>query len=119
MSAIRDLHSLHPSSELPAAPASDLKNAFKGVFQRALEVGAVSITRNRRREAVLLSADLYDRIIAELAARDPLESLRRDYEARFGAVQSGEAQSAFDDAFGATPEELGAAAVAQARSHSK
>jgi len=109
-----DIHALHPSEELPSSPSSQLKNAFKSVYQQALESGAVSITRNRKREAVLLSAKLYDQIIAELAARDPLETLRKDYEARFASMQTDTAQRAYQNAFDASPEELGKAAVAQA-----
>lgn len=109
-----DIHALHTSEELPTSPASELKNSFKGVFQQALQVGAVSITRNRKREAILLSAELYDQIIAELAARDPLEDLRKDYDARFEVMQAGKAQAAYEDAFDTLPEELGKAAVAHA-----
>lgn len=114
MTTAYDLHALHPSQELPSSPASKLKNAFKPVFQQVLREGAVSITRNRRREAVVMSAELYDQIIAELAARDPLEALRRDYDACFAAMQTGEAREAFKDAFEASSEELGKAAIAQA-----
>ena len=109
-----DIHALPTSEELPASPASDLKNSFKGVFQQALREGAVSITRNRKREAILLSAELYDRIISELAARDPLETLRKDYEDRFAAMQTEKAQAAYEDALGASPEKLGKASVAHA-----
>lgn len=109
-----DIHALIPSQELPSSPASKLKNAFKPVFQQVLKDGAVSITRNRRREAVVMSAELYDQIIAELASRDPLEVLRKDYDARFAAMQSDVAREAYQDAFDASPEELGKAAVAQA-----
>ena len=114
MTRATDIHSLLPSQELPSSPASKLKNAFKSVFQQALQEGAVSITRNRKREAVVLSAELYDRIIAELAARDPLEVLRQDYDARFTAMQTDVAQEAFESAFDASPEALGQAAVDQA-----
>lgn len=116
MSAIHDIHALHPSKELPSSAASELKNAFKGVYQRVLTDGAVSITRNRKREAVVLTAELYDRIIAELAARDPLELLREEYDARFAAMQTAEAKAAYQDAFDASPEKLGQAAVTQASS---
>ncbi len=109
-----DIHTLHTSEELPASPASELKNSFKGVFQQALREGAISITRNRKREAILLSAELYDRIISELAARDPLETLRKNYEVRFAALQTEKAQTAYEDAFGASPEELGNTAVSHA-----
>ena len=114
MPAIHDIHALHPSRELPSSAASELKNAFKGVYQQALELGAISITRNRKREAILLSAELYDQIIDELAARDPLEALRKDYDARFASMQTDKAQKAYEDAFGASPNKLGKAALAQA-----
>lgn len=114
MAYIHDIHGLPSARELSSSPASKLKNAFKPVFQQVLKEGAVSITRNRKREAVVLSAELYDQIIAELAARDPLEVLRRDYDARFAAQQTDEARKALQDAFDASPEELGKAAVAQA-----
>lgn len=68
MSIAFDIHALHPSEKLPTSSSSQLKNAFKGVYQQALESGAVSITRKRKREAILLSAKFYDQIIAELAA---------------------------------------------------
>lgn len=114
MPATYDIHALHFSKELPSSPATKLKNAFKPVFQQVLESGAVSITRNRKREAILLSAELYDQIIAELAARDPLEVLRKDYDTRFAALQTDEARKAYQDAFNASSDDLGKAAVAQA-----
>lgn len=114
MPITHDIHALQPSQELPSAPASKLKNAFKPVFQQVLKDGAVSITRNRRREAVVMSAELYDQIIAELASRDPLEVLRKEYEVRFAAMQTDEAKAAYEDAFDASSEELGKAAIAQA-----
>jgi len=92
-----------------------LKNAFKGVFNQALQNGAVSITRNRKREAILLSAELYDQMIAELATRDPLEVLRKDYDARFSAMRTDKAKAGYEEAFGASPEDLGKTAVKQAK----
>ncbi len=109
-----DLYHLHTSQELPCSPASELKNAFKGVFEQALNHGAVSITRNRKREAILLSAELYDRMIAEIAAGDPLETLRKDYDARFAAMQTGKTKLGYEDAFNASTEDLGKTAVDQA-----
>ena len=114
MTMAYDINALNPSQELPTSPASKLKNAFKPVFQQVLRDGAVSITRNRRREAVVMSAELYDQIIAELASRDPLEVLRKDYDARFASLQGDEARDAFEEAFDASPEELGKSAIAQA-----
>lgn len=50
-------------------------------------------------------------IVAELASRDPLEVLRKDYDARVAALQTDEAQEALQNAFDASPEELGRAAI--------
>lgn len=114
MQIIQDIHSLHSSRELPTSPSSDLKNAFKRVFQQALQGGPVSITRNKKREAILLSAELYDQIIKELTSRDPLEVLRKDYDKRFASMQLPEASVAYEDAFNASPEDLGKAATKRA-----
>ena len=108
-----EIHSLPTSSQLPVSPSSTLKNSFKSVFRQAL-AGPVSITRNRKAEAILLPVELYDRMIAELAARDPLNTLREEYERRFGALQSDAARAALDAAFDADPDTLGQAAVAGA-----
>ncbi len=108
------IYALHPSKDLDSSPASELKNAFRSVFQQALKAGAISITRNRKREAILLSVELYDQIVTELAARDPLKALRKDYDTRFHSMQTDESKAAYENAFNASPEELGKAAVDQA-----
>ncbi len=109
------LDALAPLAQLACSSASELKNAFKGVYQQTLSKGAVCITRNRKPEAVLITGELYERILEELAIRDPLESLRRDYEARFAAGQTDEAHAGYEAAFSASPAQLGEAAVTQAR----
>ena len=117
MTTIYDIHGLHPSKSLPTSAASELKNAFKGVFNQVLKGGAVSITRNRKREAILLSVELYDQIVEELAARDPLEILRKDYDKRFATMQTNKAQAGYERAFGASPDELGKNAISRASGH--
>lgn len=114
MTSKQDLYSLHPSKELPTAPTSNLKNEFKSVFDTMMQSGPVSITRNRKREAILLPAELYDRIVKELEAKDPLKQLRAEYDNRFSKMQTADTQSAYEDAFAASPQELGRAAVAGA-----
>ena len=53
-------------------------------------------------------------MIAEIAARDPLETLRKDYDARFAAMQTDKAKAGYEDAFNASSEDLGKTAVDQA-----
>ncbi|MFA5257079.1 MAG: hypothetical protein WC360_02920 [Opitutales bacterium] len=115
MATIYNLYALPTSRELADAPASDLKNKFKGVYQMAIQSGPVGITRNRKREAILLSVELYDQMIVELAARDPLKTLREEYDARFATMQTDAAHEAYEKAFSASPEELGKAALAHAQ----
>ena len=114
MQTEHDLYSLDTSQKLPSAPASILKNAFKNVFETMSRSGPISITRNRRREAILLPADLYDRMVKEIESKDPLKLLHTEFEARFSKMQNSVAQQAYVEAFNATPEELGQAAVANA-----
>ncbi|MEM8867004.1 MAG: hypothetical protein AAGC73_01930 [Verrucomicrobiota bacterium] len=115
MSVIRDVHTLPTSSELPTSAASTLKNAFKSVYGRALELGAISITRNRKSEMVMLPVEVYDQIVAELKETDPLNVLRREYDSIFESMQSDAATQAYDALFDTSTEALGAAALKQAR----
>jgi|GEM_PF-3176358 len=92
-----------------------LKNNFKVVFDLGTHETGVCITRNNKRDAVLLNAKLYDAMVARLAEHDPLISLKKEYDAIFSKAQSDKAGKAYDAAFRASPEALGKAAVAQAK----
>ena len=104
MSVIHDIYQLRPSEELPSSPATMLKNTFKKVYTQADQSGAVSITRSRKREYVMLSVGTYDRLLAGLKERDPLNTLRKEYDIMFESVQSDGASAAYDEALNASPE---------------
>jgi len=92
-------------------PASEAKNQFGQVLESALRDGAVVITKHDTPKAVLLS-------IAELeaiAARGRLDTLAREFDAKYVHMQRPGFAKAIDGAFAASPRQLGAAAVKAAR----
>lgn len=62
----------------------------------------------------MLPVETYDRLLAGLKVQDPLNALRKEYDAMFESVQSVEANAAYEEALDASPEALGAAAVKSA-----
>lgn len=115
MTTANEVYALVPSADLPSEPSSKLKNQFKLVLDRVRKDGAVCITRSKKNDAVLMPAELFDAIVARLEEHDPLNSLRREYDAIFSKMQSDKAHAAYDAAFRASPKALGKAAVAQAK----
>jgi antitoxin Phd len=91
--------------------ASEAKNQFGQVLESALRDGAVVITKHDAPKAILMS-------IAELeaiAARSRLDTLTREFDATYVRMQKPELAKAMTAAFGASPKQLGAAAVKSAR----
>jgi antitoxin Phd len=91
--------------------ASEAKNQFGQVLETALRDGAVVITKHDTPKAVLLSIEEFD----ALAARGRLDSLAREFDARYVRMQQPGVAKALGSAFGASPKQLGAAAVKAAR----
>lgn len=81
---------------LPQAPASDVKKlGWRGVMKRIAREGNVLITNHNQPEAVILPVDEYNRLLQLLRDagekdRAMLETLRKQYEARFSAPQTPE-----------------------------
>lgn len=115
MTTANEVYSLVPSFDLPSEPSSALKNQFKSVLERVHQQGAVCITRSKKSDAVLMRAELFDAMVELLAEQDPVNSLRKEYDAIFSKMQTAGAHAAYNAAFRARPEALGKAAVAQAK----
>lgn len=98
---------------LPMVTATELKNSTADVIEQVTARRAVAITRHDKPRAVLLSIEEYE----ALTGQDPewLEALKQKYQGLLDSMQGPEQQAAAERAFNATPEELGAAAVAAAR----
>lgn len=99
--------------ELPFVTATALKNSTADVLDQVAARGAIAITRHDKPRAVLLSVEEFESL-TELEPLD-LEDLKQEYQEMFERMQGPEQRAATERAFNATPEELGAAAVAGAR----
>jgi len=91
--------------------ASDAKNQFGQVLESALRDGAVVITKHDIPKAILLSIEELEAI----AARSLLDTLTREFDAKYVRMQGPGFDKAMKDAFSASPQRLGAAAVKAAR----
>jgi antitoxin Phd len=89
--------------------ASDAKNQFGHLLESALRDGAVVITKHDAPKAVLLSIDELEAI----AAGGRLESLAREFDAKYVRMQQPGFAKKLDAAFAASPRQLGAAAAAK------
>ncbi len=102
----------HRGEEVAVAESSanEAKNSFGRVLDTAFSQGMVAITKRDRPTAVVLSLDAYQ---ALLDARDQaLGSLSHEFDALLQQMQTPASRQGMMDAFGASPEELGAAALA-------
>ncbi len=91
--------------------ASEAKNQFGQVLESALRDGAVVITKHDTPKAILLSIEEFEAV----AARSRLDTLAREFDAKYARMQQPGFDKALGTAFGAAPKRLGAAAVKAAR----
>src|SRR5687768_11282307 len=94
--------------------ATEAKNSFGRVLDTAFSQGVVAITKRDRTTAVVLSLDAYQALIG--AQAQPLASLSHEFDLLLQQMQGTDARDAMMDAFDASPEDLGAAAVNAAAS---
>ncbi len=110
----------HPTSspsprlrELPTVTATALKNSTAEVLDQVSLGHAVAITKHDKPRAVLVSYDEY--VSWKSGEEETFQSLLEEYRGVLQDMQSPKQKAAALRAFNATPEELGAAAVAGAR----
>lgn len=88
---------LDPLTELPRAPASDVKKlGWRGVMKTVRSTGRIVVTNHSEPEAVILSTEEYARLVrmAEQAAprpEDALAALRADFDRRLAALETPDA----------------------------
>ena len=87
--------------------ASDAKNQFGQVLESALRDGAVVITKHDTPKAILISLEELEAI----ATRSNLDTLAREFDAKYTRMQKPGFAKAMDTAFGAAPKQLGRAAL--------
>ncbi|PJB39253.1 MAG: prevent-host-death family protein [Deltaproteobacteria bacterium CG_4_9_14_3_um_filter_63_12] len=93
--------------------ATEAKNEFAQMLELAIHSGPVRITKHRRPRAVLVSIEEYEALMA--SRRSPLDELSSEFDALLAQMQEPETVAAMDSLFGASPEELGLAAVVGAK----
>jgi prevent-host-death family protein len=91
--------------------ASEAKNQFGQVLESALRDGGVVITKHDMPKAILLSIEELEAI----AARGRLDTLAREFDAKYLRMQEPGFAKAVESAFAAPPKKLGAVASKAAR----
>jgi antitoxin Phd len=99
--------------EMPSYAATDAKNSFGKLMQAASRKGAVAITRRNEPEAVLLSLDEYQSLIATDGHK--LDDLTQEFDVLLAQMQTSKSKRGAKSAFNAAPSALGKAAVRAAR----
>lgn len=94
-------------------PATDAKNQFGRLLDRALRGRRIVITKHETPAAVLMSFDDYRRLAPE--AVPDLGTLSREFDDLLDRMQSKPARRAAKALFTASPSALAKAAVAEAR----
>jgi antitoxin Phd len=94
---------------VPEFSATEAKNSFGKVLDTAISQGMAAITKRDRPTAVVLSLDAYQALLD--AQSRPLDSLSQEFDALLQRMQAPSSRDAMMDAFGASPEEMGLAAV--------
>ncbi len=93
--------------------ATEAKNEFGRLLEKAIQGETVVITRHDAPKAVLISVDQFNAL--KHAPEIKLDTLSREFDALLGRMQAPKVRAAMDEAFHATPQQLGKAAVAAAR----
>jgi prevent-host-death family protein len=91
--------------------ASEAKNQFGQVLESALRDGGVVITKHDLPKAILLSIEELEAI----AAHGRLDTLTREFDAKYTRMQEPGFAKSVESAFAAPPKKLGAAAARAAR----
>ena len=93
--------------------ATEAKNKLGEVLDSVIQGGMVLITKHDTPKAVLLSIEEYGALSS--ATQTKLENLNDEFEALLARMQTAKARTGMKAAFGASPKQLGKAAVTAAR----
>lgn len=93
--------------------ATEAKNEFGRVLEKAIQGGRVLITKHDTPKAVLISIEEFNTLMR--ASESKLNSLSAEFDQLLARMQRPGVRKAMQAAFDATPQQLGKAAVAAAR----
>ena len=97
----------------PSFTATEAKNEFGRILEKAIQGETVVITKHDAPKAVLISMDQFNAL--KRAPEIKLDALSREFDALLTRMQAPKVRAAMDEAFHATPQQLGRAAVTAAR----
>lgn len=93
--------------------ATEAKNGFGRVFEKAIQGYMVIITKHDAPKAVLMSIDEFNSL--SRVPESKIDTLTAQFDSLLAGMQGPRARRAMDDAFHAGSKQLGRAAVAAAR----
>jgi antitoxin Phd len=93
--------------------ATEAKNQFGRILEKAIQGGRVLITKHDVPKAVLISVSDFDAL--SRADRVRIDTLSGEFDALLGRMQTPAARDGMKSAFDSSPKRLGKAAVAAAR----
>ncbi len=99
--------------DISAVAATKVKNEFGAILEQTLQNGAVAITRHDTPKAVLLSLTEFESLVKERSRS--LDELNGEFDALLALMQTPSSRKGVENAFTASPEQLGRAAVKAAR----
>ena len=105
--------SIPPPVTYDTVSATEAKNSFGAVLDRAIARGGVAITKHDEVRAVLLPLKQYQALMA--GQRNALAELEAEFDGLVAGMQAPKARTAGRALFSASPEQLGRAAVARKR----
>jgi prevent-host-death family protein len=103
--------SVPPAVQYESVTATEAKNSFGAILEKAIADGGVAITKHEAVRAVLLSRERYEALLAN--QQDPLADLAGEFDTLVDRMQTTKAQSAGRALFKATAADLGRASVAR------
>ncbi|MEX2374080.1 MAG: type II toxin-antitoxin system Phd/YefM family antitoxin [Dehalococcoidia bacterium] len=97
------------AGQVVTVSSTEAQNALGHLLDRVGRGARVVVTRYNRRQAVILSAEEYDALLAEEEV--DLSALEREFDQLLARMQTGEHQDAVEALFRMSGEKLGEAAV--------
>jgi prevent-host-death family protein len=97
------------SNQHPSFTATEAKNEFGRILEKAIQGQTVVITRHHAPKAVLISVDQFNAL--KHAPELKLDVLSRDFDVLLARMQTSKARAGMKAAFGSSPQQLGEAAV--------
>jgi prevent-host-death family protein len=99
--------------DIPTVAATEAKNEFGAILEKATRGGAVAITRHDAPKAVLLSYEEFESLV-QVQTRT-LENLGAEFDDLLDRMQTAKAKEGMESAFHASPAKLGRAATRAAK----